>query len=112
MLAAEPEWPEEADEAADEVALDSSLEEALVSEASFELRLDEAEPVAVASDELSAEDMDEMSELTEDETDEITDEIDDETLLAALERLELDAEAALDTELIELPASVVVEVWA
>lgn len=110
---------EEADEAAEEVALDKLAEAPLVTEASLELRLDETDPVALASEELSAEDSDESFELTEDETEEITDEIEDETLLAALddwELLELDAEAALlDSELdateLELEAAFVV-VWA
>jgi len=100
------------------------LEAPLVREAREELRLAAAEPVAVAREELSAEDREARSELAEEETEETTEESEEETLLAdeASELLteapaeaaeEVSEETTLESELAtELAASCVVVVWA
>jgi len=59
------------------VALAMLLEAPLVSEARSELRLEAAEPVAVASEELRSDDREATSELMDDEMDETADEADD-----------------------------------
>jgi hypothetical protein len=106
------------------VALAMLLEAPLVREAREELRLEAAEPVAVAREELSAEDREARSELAEEETEETTEESEEETLLAdeASELLteapaeaaeEVSEETTLESELAtELAASCVVVVWA
>jgi len=106
------------------VALDRLLEAPLVSDASSELRLDEAEPVAVAREELSADDREARSELTDEETEETADETEEAALLADEARAllaeepaeaaeEVTEETTLERELAtELAASWVVVVWA
>lgn len=114
--------------AAEDVALEMLLEAPLVREASSELKLEAAEPVALASEELSCEDREAMFELMEEDAEDAAEETEDEMLLAleAAELLadeapdaaeELAEEITLETELeIELavaPSSVVVVVsWA
>lgn len=60
------------------VALAMALEAPLVSEARSELRLEAAAPVAVASDLLSSDDLEAMSELTDEETEEAAEEMEEE----------------------------------
>ena len=109
-----------------EVALAMALEAPLVREAYSELRLEAAEPVAVARDEASADDREAMSELTEEDLEETAEEMDDETLardeetaLLAEEASEAAEDVTEDRELeialeMEAPVSwvVVVVSWA
>jgi NurA-like 5'-3' nuclease len=74
------------------------LDAALVSEARSELRLDAAEPVAVARDELSADDREAMLELAEEEAEEMAEEMEEETLAREEEMPLLTDEASEATE--------------
>jgi len=106
------------------VALARLLEAPLVSEARSELRLAAAEPVAVASEELRAEEREATSELTEEEAEEMAEESEEAALVAdeasallteepAEDAEEVTEETTLESELAaELPASCVVVVWA
>jgi len=89
------------------VALAMLLEAALVREARSELRLEAAEPVAVASDLLSSEDLEAMSERTDEETEETAGEIEDETLLSSED---LEAMSELTDEETDEPAEAAEEV--